>query len=350
MVNKLAKQIAILCCIIIFSLLGNSIALSKDKPSNTSDLEKKLEKKTEELTQAAKNTTMRKLGEIETYLAEGGWDIDEESGKLISASKAAQEKIAEIQTNIKNLFLVTAQEIEQGNSVTITVDSSGIGLPTKAKERTNRFLGSKENVNISIRSQSIAIKVLYRINRDLIDSAEREDNRRKKIDWYLTQAVFAYELSSVVIQMIDTLSSSDLEDLRKVYDEEMTELSKLETVFKKKAEGNNKQKKQQAEGWLKAIKGIRENWGEVLKGIGRQEDWVKNLKEKRNEFEGFAETAAYQVVLLTKGIIVEQVMEQMEAVREVLAFEAPPILYVDENLFAIPLPSDLETSTKIKAQ
>ncbi len=348
MISKTKNQIVILCCIIVFGFLGNSIVLSQDQSSEISELQKKIEKKTEDLTQATKNATMKKLGEIETHLAEGGWDIDEGSQKLIPASEMAREKIAEIQTNIKNLFIVTAQEIEQGNSVTVTVDRRGIGLPVSAKKRRKKYLESRTRSNISIKSQAMAIKVLYGINNNLIESAEREENMDKKLDWYLTQALFAHELSSVVIQMIDNLSTSDIADLRKVYDEEMSDLSKMEAIAKKKSEGNNDLVKKQAVGWLRSIEAIRGKWGQVLEGIGKQEDWVKNLKAKKKEFEGFAETAAFQAVLLTKGIIVEDVGNQMEAVRDVLAFDTPPILYLDMDLFTSPLSDDVKTTTKIK--
>ncbi len=351
--NKVTEIFVFLSCLMLLSLLGESIALSKDQDFDKSDLQDRLEKRTEELSLAARNAATKKLETIKGYLMKGGWDIDKNSGKIVAGNEALRKKITEVQRNVKNLFIVTAEEIEMGNEVKVTVDSIGMVLSTTEKDRKNRFMESTKLSNISIVSQAIAIKALIEINQNLIDSAEREDNRKKRIDWYLTQAIFAYELSSTITEMIDSLSLSYMEDLHNIYNEEMKELSEMEADFNELIDGKNKHL---AKGWLEAIEILRENWKSVIAKIEDQEDWVKNIKEKKDEFENFAKMAVYQIRLLGKGIIVEQVIVETDAFRTLLAIDNIPLVGLDgmtfDSLFFMqPLSKEIgDASIKLQAQ
>ncbi len=350
--NKVTKQIVFLCCIIIFSLLGNSIALSQSQVSDTSDLEKKIEQKAQELTQAAKNATKKKLEKIEDFLSKGGWDIDNEELKIITVNETVREKITEIQTSIKNLFIATAVEIEKEDEIVITVDDSGIGLSKRQKEKKRRLSESKNQINLSIRSQAMAIQVLLKINDDLIALAEQEEKTKKKQNMYLTQAVYVYELSSIVVDMIDNLSIHGIEDLHNLYKETMDEVSKMEVDFNKMVEEDNDE---EAKNWLKALDVLRGQWNMLLSFLDKQEDWIENLKKAKKKFEKITKKAVYQIQLLEMGIVAEKVMEQIEAVKTILEIENIPLLRLgrDEaiSLFTVMPSGDLkDTSIKLESQ
>lgn len=354
MSKKVTKQIIFIYCVITFSLLGTPIVFSQGQVSDTSDLEKELEQKSEELTQAAKNVTKKKLENIEDFLSKGGWDIDTKGWKIITVSESARERIAEIQTEIKQLFIATAEKFEKKmDEEGKGYSPSGIGLPEGQKEKIRRMSESKNQTNITIGSQAMAIKVLLKVNDDLIALARQEEDREKKKDMYLKQAIFVYELSSITIDMINNLSTHGIEDLRNLYKEQMEEFAEMETEFNKMVEVDNDQ---QAKDWLGALDVLREQWNTLFSFIGKQEDWIKKLKESKEKFENISKKAVIQIKLLLSGIIAEKIMEQIAAVQAVLDVNNIPLLVLGENetfsLFTMP-PSGKDfkdNSIKLKAQ
>jgi len=348
MIYKVTKYIVIFCCVISFVFFEISIAISNDESSSISDLEKSIENEVEsEIAGTAKRLVMRELKEIKSSLADGGWDIDEKSGKLISVSDEVKAKIADIQEKIKTIFLVAARRIEQNKTVAITVKDSGIGIPQSQKERSKKHAEARKSSNISINSRIIALKILYGTNRDLINFAEREENLQKKRDWYLTQAIFAYELGSVVIQMIDTLSTHDIVALREVHKEEMKVLADLEEYYQSLAKGDDKKTKHHAEGALQALEYSRKRWDYELQRIGKKDDWITDLKAQRKTFEEFIILVVNQVKLISLGSTLDKITERMDAITTVLKLDVPDILYVDDALFSAPMSGDIETATKI---
>lgn len=323
MENRTTLKSVCLYGFIIISLLGNSIAISQGQGSDKSNLENELEKATEELTHAAKNVTMKKLKNVEDLLSKGGWDIDTDDWAIISVDNQVREDIAEIQKNIKNLFLATAKKLEEKDEIEIRVDDSGIGLSKGQNEKIKRLSESKEKTNITIGSQAMAIKVLLKINEDLISLAKAEKDRKKKKHMYLTQAIFVYELSSITIDMIDHLKKHGIEDLRTLYKEEMEDMAKMENEFNKMVEEDDDQ---QAKNWLEALDAIREEWNMLLGFLNKQENWIKNIKESKQKFEKITKKAVLQISLLEKGIIAEKVMDQITAVKSVLEIEDIPLL------------------------
>jgi hypothetical protein len=352
--NKITKQIIFIYCVITFSLLGTPIVFSQGQVSDTSDLEKELEQKSEELTQAAKNIAIKKLENIEDFLSKGGWDIDTEDWKIIPVSEEIREKIAEIQTGIKDLFIATALSIEEEENIEIKVDNSGIGLSKKEAEKRNKMFESNKDSTTTIRSRAMAIKVLYRINEDLIAVAKQEEDPKKKSNMYLTQAVFVYELSSIIMGMIDNLSATSIEDLRNIYKDQMEEISNMETEAKKMVEKNEND--QQAKDWLGALDVLREKWNIFLSTLGKQEDWIKKLKDSKEKFEGIAKKAVYQIKMLEMKTFVEELSEEIEGIVSVLEIENIEILPLGRDdinaLFAVqPMGKDFEDkSIKLKAQ
>ena len=352
--NKATKQIVFLYCVIIFSLLGNSIALSQSQVSDKSDVERKLEQKAQELTHAASNVTKKKLEKIEDFLSKGGWDIDTEDWIIIPVSEEIREEIAKIQTSIKDLFIATALSIEEEESIEIQVDNSGIGLSKKEAEKRNEMFKSNKNSTTTIRSRAMAIKVLYGINEDLIAVAKQEEDPKKKSNMYLTQAVFVYELSSIIIGMIDNISTTSIDDLRYIYKDQMEEISKMETEAKKMVEKNKND--QQAKDWLGGLDALRERWNIFLSSLGKQEDWIKKLTESKEKFEEIAKKAVYQIKMLEMKSFVEKLSEEIEGIVSVLEIENIEILPLGRDdinaLFAVqPMGKDFEDkSIKLKAQ
>lgn len=352
--NTFTNQIIFLYCVIIFSLLGIPIAFSNGQVSGTSDLESKLEQKSEELTQAAKNVAIKKLEKIEDFLSKGGWDINTEDWKIIPVNEEIRDEIAKIQTGIKDLFIATALSIEEEENIEIQVDNSGIGLSKKEAEKRSKMFESNKDITTTIRSQAMAIKVLCRINEDLIAVAKQEENPKKKSKNYLTQAVFVYELSSIIIGMIDNLSTTSIEDLRNIYKDQMEEISKMETEAKKMVERNKND--QQAKDWLGALDVLREKWNIFLSSLGKQEDWIKKLKESKEKFEEITKKAVYQIRMLEMKSFVEKLTDEIEGIVSVLKIENIEILPLGRDdinaLFSVqPMGRDFEdTSIKLKAQ
>lgn len=346
--NKLIKQVVLLYCIIMLSFFWSSVVLSQSPHSDTTELEKRIKEKRGNYTQAAKNTAMQDLTDIKNFLDEGGWEIDVENGKIISIDKKLKEEITKTQKNIKSIFSMIAKDIENDNTVNIVIGSNGMRLPQSEQKRQDELKKYRASNNISLSSQLIAIKTFYVLNQELVDSAERETNSKKKKEWYLTQSIFVYEFASILVDMIDNLNNNSLEQIRRICDEAFAEYDKRDLEYKKMmAEGNSKRKQETGEWLLKESKTIRVNWENIIKGIGEQDDWRKNLQEKKKDFEESVELAVHQAQLIVDGMAVDLITEQVQAIKTLLELDAPILLRMDGTLFAVPMSDDIEISTKL---
>jgi len=298
------------------------------------------------LQQATMNSTKKKLDKLVEAL-KGNYDLDIKQIKIVPANEDVREEVLKIQNDIRYLYLATTKEIEETGTANLKLDKDTL-FSISHGERQERIANNQEQINVTISSQAMAIKVLVRLNDSLIEMAKNETNRKKKQQLYMTQAMYVYELSHIVLNMIDNISMSGIEDLRALHKETMQTFKEMETVFNEMIKENEDE---EAKNWLKALDFLRVQWGTVLGTLDNQEGWLNNLKEEKDKFEDIAKKAVFQLQLLEQGVIMDIVINQIAAVKSVLEEELP-ILRLGQNemesLLTLMPPEDINTSTRIK--
>ena len=210
---KVCKKTTFLwCVIIIFSFIGNSIVLSQDQNPDISDLEN-------ELKQTAEQLMKSDLEDIRESLLSGGYNITSDL-KISAIPTKVRKEIVETQKQIKYLIIAAAKKIEDGHDFKIEIDEEGIGISEQHKEQASRISDAIKTTNISLSSYGIAVEYFVNMNKSLIDAAKRENDHKKKLRMYLTQAIYVYELSIIIMDMIDNFNTHGIEEIRQIHKEE----------------------------------------------------------------------------------------------------------------------------------
>lgn len=299
-----------LVCYLFFSLIGNSIALSQDHNLNTSKIES-------ELKQTAEKMMESDLERIQEALLSEGYNIT--SDLIISAIPAkTREEIVEIQKKMKYLIFATAKKIEDGHDFKIIIDEDGIEVTKDQSKQAERISDAIKTTNISLSSYGIAVNYFVDMNKPLIDAAEKEKDNKKKLKLYIKQAIYVYELSSVIMDMIDNLSIQGIEDLRQIHKEESDDIAKMKKNIKEMGDDP------QSENWLKALDAVEGVWKQVLLGLEGQEGNINELNAHKKKFEDIKRKAAMQIKVLEKTHIAKGIFESIEAIKAVI--EIPDII------------------------
>lgn len=347
--------------IIILNAFCTSVALSKDQESNLSGLESKLE-------EAAKNLVEKNLKEMKHSLDSADLEHGPSAGFRISpdlmiggAKDAVRQKIAKIRKNIKAIVITAALNIEKGYDFSIKISEDELVMSENQKKKMKKFADSIRNTNVSVKSIVMTVNILLGINDSLIDAAEKEENTEKKRIMYATQAVLVYELSSILKDMLDSLGTRDIDELRNIFNEEMNEISKIENRIKQLVDSEDdpqykKLLEKRADDWLSALNITRNNWNGVLSILNDQEDWIESWKKSKKRFDTISKEASIQLDVIERIHIVSKVMETIESLREVMAKTDIPLLHLDkETALALigmqPFGGDIEgESKKLEAQ
>ncbi len=317
MTANLYQKTIFLCYIIIFSLLGNSIVLSQNKDSNLSEIEK-------ELKQAAENIMKSDLENIQDTLVSGGYNITSDL-KISAIPSKNREDILHVQNRIKAMIIATAQKIEDGHDFKIEIDDKKIGVTEQRKEQAERISTATKETNISLSSYGFAVEYFVNMNKSLIDTAKNEKDKKKKLRLYIKQAIYVYELSSIIIDIIDNLGSHGIEELRQIHREEQDDIINLKKQIEKMEDDP------QTKGWLNALDEVQNHWGKVLSVLKKQDDRVREFTDHKQRFERIRQKAAMQIKVLEKTGIIKEVYSSMEAIHSLVKIQDIPLLRLDKE-------------------
>ena len=307
----------ILCYLLIFSLLGNSIVLSQDKDSRLSDLEK-------ELKQAAGNIIKSDLKDIHETLSHSKYNITADL-KISAIPSNARKEISDIQERIRAMIIATARKIEDSHDIKIKIDEEGIEVSSQNKEQIDRISTATKKTNISLSSYAFAVEYFVNMNKSLIGVAKAEKDKKKKLGIYIKQAIYVYELSEVIISMIDNLSSQGIEELRQIHKEEQYDIISMEEKIKEMDDDS------QAKGWLNALDQVQNHWVKVLSVLEKQETKTEEFANHKERFERIRQKAAMQIKVLEKTRVIKEVYMSMEAIHNIVQIQDIPLLRLDKE-------------------
>ena len=168
---------------------------------------------------------------------------------------------------------------------------------------------------------AIAIEQFVALNKSLIQTAEREKNDTKRLSLYMQQAIYVHELSTVILNIIERLTTHGIDELRKLCKEKLAHLA----VTKNKAQKWGKDV--QLDDWADALNKIEKNMNATLFKADEQERELGSiLDEREEEFENLRRLAAIQLEILMHVNEVNEFAKFRSAVEKVATIPAPTIL------------------------
>ncbi len=221
----------------------------------------------------------------------------------------------QIQQLIKSM--ATDIEINKGKSGVLTYEQGEIHyvpnpkLPQMLNDKREKLAKANVQNNVSIRSASMAFKLLSSINEELKKEAHNTKDRESMEAVYMKQAIFVYEMSDIVINLLDTLTLSGKENLETIYAETKAKAKKRVALIEKQktekkalADLGDISASQLAsslkglDAMIQAQDTMLKSWDETMKKLGKKGEYLQNLKNKKRLLISHRETAKIQIETL----------------------------------------------------
>ena len=213
-------------------------------------------------------------------------------------------EINTIKTHIQLLIKQIALDIEinrEGASGVLSLDENGNisykanpNLPEELNTKRKELLESGLKNNVSIRSASLALRLLVGINKQLVEQALAAKDRKTKERLYMTQAIYVYEISDIVLSLLDSLSLDGVGIIDKLHagaklrvatninninkQREMAAKLKLDGLL---TQENFDKELTSLDLIEKANTKSLDVWEKMLIKVGSQQAYLDNLKKKR---------------------------------------------------------------------
>ncbi len=240
--------------------------------------------------------------------------------KFSDIPETIDAEIQGIRRSVRLLIRQVAMDIElhDGNSGTLTVDDRGNvsyqpnpDLPKALNEKREQLMRADLDNRVSARSAALALKILAGINDSLKAQAANAQNSAEKRRVFLTQAVYVYEMADIVLELLDGLEMEGkpvLEELHREAEERVRQRGRdidtqVKEVQRLEREGlftpeQARREEETLELMRKASQAGLESWGELMEQVGSQEDFLANIKSKKDVIAYKREKARLQVETL----------------------------------------------------
>ncbi len=218
--------------------------------------------------------------------------------------KNIDNEINIIKEQTRLLIKKIALDIEinrEGTSGVLSLDGNGHilykpnpNLPEELNRKRKELLESGLKNNVSIRSASLALRLLVGINGQLVEQALVAKDRKLKERLYMTQAIYVYEISDIVLSLLDSLSLDGVGIINKLHADAKSRVStnigniskQKEMAKKLKVDGLLSQENLDKE--LSSLDLIEKAntkslnvWKNMLGKVGNQQTYLNGLKKKR---------------------------------------------------------------------
>ncbi len=215
-----------------------------------------------------------------------------------------QAQLAMIKEDIQILIRLVATDIELNgseNTGTLTLDESGRVVYTPSDKLAPQLNAKKEKLlradlsnSVSIHSATIAIKLLSAINRDFIDQAAVAETPEELRRLYMVQASFVYEMTDIVIDLLERLSLTGEKPIYELYEEAKARISKETQEIDQqiaRVQQLAEQGKMPTESVAHALQTnqsfklsdarVLDEWGKLITRVKKQADYLKKIKEEK---------------------------------------------------------------------
>jgi len=235
--------------------------------------------------------------------------------------KSIDAEIKQIKEETRLLIRQVALDIEmhKGNkSGSLSLDEKGNvhyeadpNLPDDLNKKRKEFLEANLKNNVSMRSAYLALSLLGSINNEIIIQAKAAKGRKAKEKLYMKQAIYVYEISDIVLSLLNELTldgKNSIHTLHKEAEARVNKNLKNIAIQKKKVKQLNAKGLISANELDKELDGLNNieqanksslnMWDGILKTIDGQESYLNELKNKREVIEYKQAKAKIQIETL----------------------------------------------------
>lgn len=265
------------------------------------------------------------------------------------------KEIEQIKEDTQLLIRQVALDIEmnkENKSGQLSLDDKGNlhyapnpELPDDLNEKRKTLLEGNMKNNVSIRSASLALNLLASVNNEIILQAKNAKGRKEKQALYMKQAIYVYEMSDIVLTLLNELTLDGKNSIQTLYTEAQNRVSRsLKNVAKQKKDAETLKNKgvitsaeleRELDGLTyieKANERSLDAWQGILEKVGSQEEYLKNLKLKK-EFIAYKQNRAkLQIETLRDLRGVASLRDSIGAIDDlVAAVDQLDLLVLDDN-------------------
>lgn len=259
------------------------------------------------------------------------------------------KEISIIRDRIRQLIFHVATDIETtGSTGSVNISQGGsidYDLPADARRRYENIMEAKVKNNVSVMAVKVSFELLSAVNKSLISEAKKENNVSVKRKAYITQAAFVYEMSDIVLDILDKIELEGKPSLKTLKAEQDTKLKarkaklekslqKVESSFKagKVGEKPFKSLEKSYGNLLKVTEAQLEGWEDLMGKVGKQDNWLNDIKNKKDLVEFKRDLAKHQLDTLRDMYVLENAMSiigNMDELVEII--ENIELLELDEK-------------------
>ena len=222
-------------------------------------------------------------------------------------------EILEVRNRIKSIILMAATDIEQtGSSGSVRLENGKLDyLPKDAKDKYERLINAKKKNNVSVRSINLAIKMLSRLNKQLIQAAKEEKQIDRRNRLFITQAAYVYEMADIVLEILDKIGLEGKEDIQALYQDYKNKLGKrqqdMNQELRKITQSENRGSitKTYADRLREGYEHLQraneiglQAWEGIMNQVQKQDSWLHKMKGMRDQIELKRNAARIQLATL----------------------------------------------------
>lgn len=279
-------------------------------------------------------------------------DIDEEVKRRIEGRKIA----------IKEIIYQTARDIESNQNTNIAFENNI--LSKKEQEEVKTFYNAINENNISLSSLALSIKMVVGVSKDLYNAAFTETDPKRKSNLYIEYTAFAYELSNIVVSLLENFEQQGIDELNSLYTKQKQEVDAIKGRINNKTSDYERryksgqltktdyyEKVNTHSDLLIVLDKSLEQWTILFETIDKQKDWASNIQTKVQDFRDLRDEAGLQLDVLAVIKTTLTVLENFKNIEEITEIAKVPLLPINielvNDLFRTELPKDIEKN-KIK--
>jgi hypothetical protein len=234
--------------------------------------------------------------------------------------KNIDHEIEEIKEQTRLLIRRMAMDIEVsgGDSGILTVSDDGEihyepnpKLPKNLNKKRESLLKANLKNSVSVRSAAMAIHLLANINEGLKSQAYKAKTRQQKEKVYILQAVYIYEMADITLELLNSLVLEGKPIIDKLHGEAKSRVqARIEDINRQRVKAKNleeeglltlKQFKGEENTYTlmeKANEQSLDAWNKLILTVGKQQDFIANLKSKKGLIEYKRDKAKLQMETL----------------------------------------------------
>lgn len=279
--------------------------------------------------------------------------------------KSIEKNIISLKNRTRLLIrhIATDIEINRGNSGNLKTDGKGNiiyiknnSLPKDLSKKRESLFKAKLSNDVSVRSAILAIKLLSSTNDELKNAASKTRNKKQLEQIYLKQAIYIYEMADITLNLLDQLSlegksviTSLHVDAKKRVDNRGKEIeSQIEKAKKLKNKGlltdlQFTKEEKSLSLMKKANEQSLDAWGKLMKDIGTQQEFINNLKNKRELISYKRDKAKLQIDTLRDMNEISQFKELIGSLDDLVSMVGDlDLLVLDESTVRVLLGYDID--------